>query len=53
LLGLLLGAFDFTMYFLQMALPRSELGWVPDVVILVAATVAITLYGSARRGVTI
>jgi hypothetical protein len=50
-LGLLLGGFDFVMYFLQMAVPRSELGWIPDVVILVAVTVGITLYGSVRRGV--
>jgi len=52
LLGLLLGAFDFVMYFLQMAIPSFELGWIPDVVILVVATVAITLYGSARRSPT-
>ena len=46
LLGLLIGAFDFVMYFLQMTVPATELGWVPDVAILVLATVAITLIGT-------
>ena len=46
LLGLLVGAFDFVMYFLQMAVPATELGWVGDLLILVAATVGITLYGA-------
>jgi hypothetical protein len=50
LLGLLLGLFDFVMYFAQMALPQAELGWVPDIAILVGATVMITLYGMAPRG---
>jgi len=49
LLGLLLGLFDFTMYFVQMAVPRTELGWLPDIAILVGATVLITLYGMAPR----
>ncbi len=35
LLGLLIGSFDFAMYFVQMALPATELGWTPDVIILV------------------
>jgi hypothetical protein len=52
LLGLLIGAFDFVMYFLQMTVPVTELGWVPDIAILVAATVAITLIG-ARRPATV
>src|SRR5881397_2059297 len=42
LLGLLLGAFDFAMYFLQMAVPSTELGWTPDIIILAVATAAIT-----------
>ncbi len=46
LLGLLIGLFDFVMNFLQMAVPRTELGWVPDLVILTAATIAITVLGS-------
>jgi hypothetical protein len=49
LLGLLLGLFDFAMYFLQMAVPLTELGWLPDIAILVAATVMVTLYGMAPR----
>jgi len=46
LLGLLIGAFDFVMYFLQMAVPATEFGWIPDLVILVVATAAITVAGS-------
>jgi len=46
LLGLLIGAFDFVMYFLQMAVPATELGWGPDIAILVVAAVAITLLGA-------
>src|SRR6266566_9255741 len=46
LLGLLIGLFDFVMNFLQMAVPRTELDWVPDLVILTAATIAITVFGS-------
>jgi len=48
LLGLLIGVFDFVMYFLQMTVPRTELGWIPDLVIIVAVTVAITAAGSRR-----
>lgn len=48
LLGLLIGAFDFVMFFLQMAVPATELGWIPDLAILVVATVAITIVGSRR-----
>jgi predicted membrane-bound spermidine synthase len=48
LLGLLIGVFDFVMYFLQMAVPATELGWIPDIVILVAVTVLITALGSKR-----
>src|SRR6058998_325982 len=54
-LGLLLGAFDFAMYFLQMAVPSTELGWTPDIIILAVATAAITLLGirsQAGSGVT-
>ena len=46
LLGLLVGLFDFVMNFLQMVVPRTELGWVPDLVILAAATIVITVLGS-------
>ena len=49
LLGLLLGLFDFVMYFVQMAVPSTELGWIPDIAILVGATVLVTLYGLAPR----
>jgi len=50
LLGLAIGAFDFVMYFLQMAVPATELGWVPDIIILVAATALITALGARRTG---
>ncbi len=53
LLGLVLGLFDFVMYFLQMAVPATELGWVPDIIILVAVTVAITAAGSRREAATV
>ncbi len=46
LLGLLIGLFDFVMYFVQMAVPATELGWIPDLIILVGATAAITAAGS-------
>ncbi len=49
LLGMAIGAFDFVMYFLQMAVPATELGWVPDIVILVAVTAAITLAGKGPK----
>jgi len=48
LLGLVIGLFDFVMYFLQMAVPATELGWTPDIIIIVAVTVAITAVGSRR-----
>ena len=48
LLGLLIGVFDFVMYLLQMAVPRTELGWIPDLAIIVVVTVAITAAGSRR-----
>ena len=48
LLGLLIGVFDFVMYFVQMVVPATELGWVPDVIILVAATALITALGARR-----
>lgn len=51
LLGLLIGLFDFVMNFLQMAVPQTELGWVPDLVILAAATVAITAFGARTPAV--
>ncbi|HYK81893.1 MAG TPA: hypothetical protein VEU55_01995 [Gemmatimonadales bacterium] len=46
LLGLLVGAFDFVMNFVQMAAPATELGWVPDLVILALAAIVITVLGS-------
>jgi len=46
LLGLLIGLFDFVMNFLQMVVPSTELGWVPDLVILAGVTIAITVFGS-------
>lgn len=49
LLGLALGAFDFVMFFLQMAFPVTELGWIPDIVILVAVAVGVTMFGGASN----
>lgn len=49
LLGLGIGAFDFAMYLLQMTVPATELGWVPDLIILVAVAAGITALGAARR----
>jgi hypothetical protein len=46
LLGLLIGVFDFAMYFLQMAVPATELGWTPDLIILVVVTAVITVAGA-------
>jgi len=46
LLGLVLGLFDFVMYMLQMVVPATELGWTPDLAILVAASALITVAGS-------
>ena len=46
LLGLVLGLFDFVMYMLQMVVPATELGWIPDLAILVAASALITVAGS-------
>jgi len=48
LLGLLIGVFDFVMYLLQMVVPATELGWVPDLVIIVVATAAITVAGARK-----
>jgi hypothetical protein len=48
LLGLVIGVFDFVMYLLQMAFPATELGWIPDLVIIVVVTAAITAAGSRR-----
>jgi len=47
LLGLLVGLFDLVLNFVQMVVPKTELGWGPDLVILAVAAAAITLYGSA------
>jgi len=51
LLGLLIGLFDFIMYSLQMVVPATELGWIPDIAILVVATIGITLLGNRRETV--
>src|SRR5258706_7327885 len=48
LLGLAIGLFDFVMYFLQIAVPATELGWTPDLIIIVAVTVVITAVGARR-----
>jgi len=53
LLGLLIGVFDFVMYLLQMAVPRTELGWIPDLAIIVVVTVAITAAGSRRMAAAV
>ncbi len=53
LLGLLIGLFDFVMYFLQMAVPATELGWIPDLAIIVGVTVAITAGGSRRTATAV
>jgi hypothetical protein len=52
LLGLVIGLFDFVMYFVQTAFPATELGWVPDVIILVVVTVAITVAGARQPRTT-
>jgi hypothetical protein len=46
LLGLVIGVFDFVMYFVQMVVPVTELGWTPDVAILLGVTIAITAAGA-------
>jgi|SRR5690349_2484773 hypothetical protein len=48
LLGLALGLFDFVMYFVQMVVPVTELGWIPDLIIIVTVTAALTAAGSRR-----
>jgi len=48
LLGLVIGLFDFVMDFVQMAVPATELGWIPDLIIIVVVTAAITAAGSRR-----
>jgi len=53
LLGLLLGVFDFVMYFVQMVVPVTELGWIPDLAILLVVTIAITAAGSRRVTATV
>jgi hypothetical protein len=52
LLGLVIGVFDVAMYFLQMTVPATELGWVPDIIILCGAAAVITAAGARRRTVT-
>ena len=48
LLGLIIGLFDFVMYFVQMAVPATELGWTPDMAIMLIVTIAITAAGSRK-----
>jgi VanZ family protein len=52
LLGLILFVFDFLMDFLQMVVPTLEIGWVPDIIILAVAAIAITAWGSRKPEVT-
>src|SRR5260370_1150860 len=52
LLGLILFAFDFLMDFLQMVVPALEIGWVPDIIILAVAAIAITAWGSRKQEAT-
>ncbi len=52
LLGLLIGAFDFVMNFVQMALPATEVGWTPDLLILAGVTIVITALGSRATAAT-
>ena len=52
LLGLLIGLFDFVMFFLQMAVPATELGWIPDLAIILIVTIAITVVGSRKVSAT-
>ena len=52
LLGLVIGLFDFVMYFLQMAVPATEVGWIPDLIIIVAVTAVITVAGSRKSAGT-
>jgi hypothetical protein len=53
LLGLIMGLFDFVMYFVQMAVPVTELGWRPDIAILLIVTIAITAAGSRRAAAVV
>ena len=53
LLGLIIGLFDFVMYFVQMVVPVTELGWIPDLAILLGVTIAITVAGSRRAAATV
>jgi hypothetical protein len=53
LLGLVIGLFDFVMYFLQMTVPVTEMGWIPDLVVLAGATALITALGSRKAAVEI
>jgi len=53
LLGLLIGLFDFVMYFVQMAVPVTELGWTPDIAILLVVTIAITAAGSRKAAAVV
>lgn len=53
LLGLIIGLFDFVMYFVQMTVPVTELGWRPDIAILLIVTIAITAAGSRRAAAVV
>jgi len=53
LLGLIIGLFDFVMYFLQMAVPATELGWTPDIAILLGVTIAVTAAGSRKAAAVV
>jgi hypothetical protein len=53
LLGLLIGLFDFVMDFVQMTVPVTEFGWIPDLIVIVVVTAAITAAGSRRTAVAV
>ena len=53
LLGLIIGLFDFVMYFVQMAVPVTELGWTPDIAILLVVTIAVTAAGSRKAAAVV
>jgi hypothetical protein len=52
MLGLILFAFDFLMDLVQMIVPATEVGWVPDLIILAAAAIAVTAWGSRKQEAT-
>jgi hypothetical protein len=53
LLGLLVGAFDLAMNFLQLLVPALEPGWRWDLLLIALVTVGITLLGAQRAAVEV